>query len=149
MQALSSDAFRRMTIWYFLTKTGIPVNFGVVVLLGVVVGATIIGLTFSMFVSENMRQYGTLKAMGMSDGDLTRMVLLQVAVVAGLGYALGLSAAAGFFAWVRPADGNLRGFTLPAWVAAAAAVLVLATVAAATWNGLSRVRRVDAAIVFR
>jgi len=149
LQALSSDEFRWMTVWYFLTKTGIPVNFGVVVLLGVVVGATIIGLTFSMFVSENIRQYGTLKALGMNDRDLTRMVLMQVTVVSALGYALGLSATAGFFAWVRPADGNLRGFVLPGWVAAMAAALVLITVAAAIWNGLSRVRRVDSAIVFR
>ena len=96
LQALSSEDFRWMTIWYFLTKTGIPIDFGVVVLLGVIVGATIIGMTFSMFVSENMRQYGVLKAMGMNDGDLTRMVMLQVAVVGVIGYALGLGAAAVF-----------------------------------------------------
>jgi len=148
-QALTRDDFRRMTIWYFLTKTGIPVNFGVVVLLGVGVGAAIIGMTFSMFVSENLRQYGALKAMGMDDRALTRMVLSQLALVGALGFALGLAAAAGFFVAVGSADGNLRGFALPAWVAAAAAALLVVTLILATWRSLERVRRVDPAIVFR
>jgi putative ABC transport system permease protein len=148
-QALTSDGFRRMTLWYFLTKTGIPINFGVVVLLGIVVGATIIGMTFSMFIAESMRQYGTLKAMGMSDRALTRMVMAQVAVVGAIGYALGLAATAGFFAWVGSSGGNLRGFTLPREIALGAAVLIAAIVVAATWNGLKRVRRVDPALVFR
>jgi putative ABC transport system permease protein len=149
LQALSRDDFRCKTIWYFLTKTGIPVNFGVVVLLGVVVGAAIIGMTFSMFVSENMRQYGALKAMGMNDRNLVGMVLSQVAVVGAIGYALGLSAATGFFAWVGPADGNLRGFSLPGWVAGTSALLILIIMLAATWGSLARVRRLDPAIVFR
>ena len=137
-----------MTLWYFLTRTGIPINFGVVVLIGVVVGMTIIGMTFSMFVSENMRQYGALKAMGMTDRDLGRMVLAQVAVVGAVGYALGLSAAAGFFALVGSADGNLRGFTLPGWVAGVAALFLLVIMVIATRSSLSRVRRLDPAIVF-
>jgi len=148
LKALSSEEFRRMTLWYFLTRTGIPINFGVVVLIGVVVGMTIIGMTFSMFVSENMRQYGALKAMGMTDRDLGRMVLAQVAVVGAVGYALGLSAAAGFFALVGSADGNLRGFTLPGWVAGVAALFLLVIMVIATRSSLSRVRRLDPAIVF-
>jgi putative ABC transport system permease protein len=149
LKALSSADFRRMTLWYFLTRTGIPINFGVVVLLGVIVGMTIIGMTFSMFVSENLRQYGALKAMGMTDRDLGRMVLAQVAVVGAVGYALGLSAAAGFFALVGSADGNLRGFTLPGWVAGVAALFLLVIMVIATRSSLSRVRRLDPAIVFR
>ena len=149
LQALSREAFRWTTIWYFLTKTGIPINFGVVVMLGVVVGAAIIGMTFSMFVSDNMRQYGALKAMGMNDRDLVGMVLSQVAVVGAIGYALGLSAATGFFAWVGPADGNLRGFSLPGWVAATSALLIFVIMLVATWSSLARVRRLDPAIVFR
>ena len=148
LQALSSEDFRWMTIWYFLTKTGIPINFGVVVMLGVIVGATIIGMTFSMFVSENMRQYGALKAMGMNDVDLTRMVMLQVAVVGVIGYALGLGAAAVFFAFVGSSDGNLRGFVLPAWVALSSVALISIIIVGATWGSLRRVRGVDPAIVF-
>ena len=149
LQALSREEFRWKTIWYFLTRTGIPVNFGVVVLLGVVVGAAIIGMTFSMFVSDNMRQYGALKAMGMNDRDLVGMVLSQVALVGAIGYALGLSAATGFFTWVGRADGNLRGFSLPLWVAGSSALLILLIMLLATWSSLSRVRRLDPAIVFR
>jgi putative ABC transport system permease protein len=106
-------------------------------------------MTFSMFVSENMRQYGALKAMGMNDRALVGMVLSQVALVGAIGYSLGLCAATGFFAWVGPADGNLRGFTLPGWVAGASALLIVVIMLGATWSSLARVRRLDPAIVFR
>ena len=47
--------------------TGIPVNFGTTVLLAFLVGCAIAGQTFYLFTVENLKQFGTLKAMGMSD----------------------------------------------------------------------------------
>ena len=77
--------------------TGIPINFGITTLLGFIVGTAIAGQTFYNFTIENLRQFGTLKAMGLSNERLVAMiVLLQATVVGLLGYCLGVGLAAVF-----------------------------------------------------
>lgn len=75
LAALRWQDFAWATIRYYLTRTGIPINFGITVALGFIVGAAVVGQTFMIFVLENLRQFGALKAMGVSNGTLLRMVL--------------------------------------------------------------------------
>ena len=147
--ALSSDAFAWKTIRYYLANTGIPINFGIVILLGVIVGVAIVGLTFFMFVSDNIRQYAALKAMGTSGATLARMVLLQAAVVGGIGFAFGTAFAAAFFQFATRPDSELRGMNLPWWIVVLVAVLMVLVLLGATFASLRRVMVIDPAIVFR
>jgi putative ABC transport system permease protein len=149
LQALTSAAFRWKTIVFFLRHTGIPVNFAIVILLGVVVGGIVVGLTFSLFVADNIRHYAALKAMGVDNHLLARLVLLQALVVASIGYSFGLAMSAGFFSVVASGDGDFRHFNLPGWIALAAAALIGAIVLSASLASLRRVWVVDPAIVFR
>ncbi len=96
LAAMSSPAFAQLTIDYYLKRTGIPINFGITILLGFVVGSAIAGQTFYMFTLENIRQFGALKAMGVSNARVVGMVLLQALVVGVIGYGLGIGMAAGF-----------------------------------------------------
>jgi putative ABC transport system permease protein len=93
LKALTWRDFTWATIGYYLKRTGIPVNFGITVALGFIVGAAVVGQTFYIFVLENLRQFGSLKAMGVANYTILRMVLLQAAVVAGTGYSIGCQAA--------------------------------------------------------
>jgi len=147
LQALSTADFRWKTIKFFLQNTGIPISFGVVILLGVVVGVAIVGLTFNIFIAENLRQYGALKAMGLSDLHLVGLVLLQALVVGAVGYGIGIGVAAMFFHFAT--QGELRGFYLPWWIAAGVAGLTVLIMALATIASLRRVVVLDPAIVFR
>ena len=79
---------------YYLVKTGIPVNFGVTVLLGFLVGTAIAGQTFYLFTVENIRQFGALKAMGTGNGTILLMVLSQALNVGLVGYGVGVGLAA-------------------------------------------------------
>jgi putative ABC transport system permease protein len=147
LQALSAADFRWKTIKFFLQNTGIPISFGVVIVLGVVVGVAIVGLTFNIFIAENLRQYGALKAMGLSNLSLVGLVLLQASVVGAVGYGIGLGIAAMFFRFAT--QGELRGFYLPWWIAAGVAGLTLLIMLLATIGSLRRVVVLDPAIVFR
>ena len=147
--ALSSNAFGWKTIRYYLANTGIPINFGIVILLGVIVGVAIVGLTFFMFVSDNIRQYAALKAMGTTAATLARMVLLQAAVVGGIGFAFGTAFAAAFFQFATRPDSELRGMNLPWWIVGVVAVLMVLVLLGATFASLRRVMVIDPAIVFR
>src|SRR5215469_4896502 len=64
LAAYTHDEFRRKTRDYFLQRTGIPINFGISVALGFIVGTAIAGQTFYNFTLENIRHFGALKAMG-------------------------------------------------------------------------------------
>ena len=119
-------------------------NFGITVALGFIVGAAVVGQTFYIFVIENLRQFGALKAMGVANGSILRMVLLQAIVVACNGYAIGIGLCAGFFEITSRISINLRGFEL-AWQVAtgtACAILVIIVIASLAHTLLILVQRV-------
>jgi len=96
LAAYSQEQFKELTYQYFLKNTGIPINFGISVTLGFIVGAAIAGQTFYNFTLENLRQFGVLKAMGTSNWVLLRMILLQAVLVGSIGYGLGVGLTALF-----------------------------------------------------
>ena len=149
LKALTWQDFTWATIEYYVKRTGIPVNFGITVVLGFIVGAAMVGQTFYIFVLENLRQFGSLKAMGVANGTILRMVLLQALVVAGIGYAIGIGLCAGFFEITSRTSINLRGFELPWQVAAGTGCTVLVIIVIASFASLRKVMVVDPAIVFR
>ena len=96
LDAYTADEFSWKTVMYFMRYTGIPINFGIAVLLGFLVGTAIAGQTFYNFTLDNLRHFGALKAMGATNGRLLRMILLQALVVGLIGYGLGVGAASAF-----------------------------------------------------
>lgn len=96
LAAYTGEEFMSLTYEYFMRNTGIPINFGISVLLGFIVGAAIAGQTFYNFTLENLRQFGVLKAMGASNWILLRMILLQAILVGTIGYGLGVGLTAVF-----------------------------------------------------
>jgi putative ABC transport system permease protein len=96
LQALHRDEFFWKTIRYYMQRTGIPINFGITVALGFVIGAAIAGQTFYLFTVENLKQFGSLKAMGTTNLRLVGMILLQALIVSLIGYGLGVGGAVCF-----------------------------------------------------
>ncbi|MEM9752773.1 MAG: ABC transporter permease [Planctomycetota bacterium] len=150
LKAVTSAQFRWESIVYILKNTGIPVSFGTVVLLGVIIGIAIVGLTFNQFVIENIKQYAALKAIGVRNLRLLSMTLFQAAFVGFIGYALGLAAASLFFSqWVAQQSDALRGFYLLPEVAIGTALAATFIVVTSTLVSMRRVLTVDPATVFR
>ena len=147
LQALSRDAFLDKTIRYYLLNTGIPINFGITVGLGFLVGTAIAGQTFYLFIVENLRQFGALKAMGTGNGTILLMVLAQALHVGlvGLGVGVGLAA---LFGWGTRSFSKLS-FYMPWQVLVITAVAVFLIVLLASLLSIRRVFIVDPAIVFR
>ena len=98
LAAYTQAEFQKLTYDYFMENTGIPINFGISVTLGFIVGAAIAGQTFYSFTMENLRQFGVLKAMGTSNWMLLRMILLQATLVGIIGYGLGVGLTS-LFGW--------------------------------------------------
>jgi putative ABC transport system permease protein len=150
LKAMSWDDFFWFNIDYYLKNTGIPVNFGITVALGFIVGAAIAGQTFYLFTIENLKQFGSLKAMGVDNLHLVGIVLFQAAAVGLMGYGLGMGGAATFFEMMeRTGQADLRGIFVPWQVAALTAGAVGVIVLAASLLSLRRVLVLEPAMVFK
>ena len=147
LQALTRGQFIWQTIWYYLQKTGIPINFGITVLLGFIVGTAIAGQTFYLFTVENIRQFGALKAMGTGNGTILLMVLSQAANVGLIGYGVGVGLAAAFGWWTQTT--TRLAFFMPWQVLGLTAAAVLIIVLVASVLSVRKVLILDPAIVFR
>jgi putative ABC transport system permease protein len=148
LQALTSSEFQWRAIGHYLKRTGIPINFGITVALGFIVGAAVAGQTFYIFVLENLRQFGALKAIGVNNRQILGMVLLQAVVVAFIGFSLGIGGSALFFEATSDIT-HLRGFLLHWQVVAATAGAVALIMAIASFASIRRVLVLDPATVFR
>jgi putative ABC transport system permease protein len=93
LAAYTRDQFKGLTVRYFMRYTGIPINFGMAVGLGFLVGVAIVGQTFFSFIVDNMRYLGILKAMGANNRLLFHMILLQTVLVGGIGSGIGMGIA--------------------------------------------------------
>ena len=97
LRARTTEEFMWDCINYYLRHTGIPVNFGITIAVALLVGMVVAGQTFYLFTVENLKQFGALKAMGVTNTRLMGMILLQAFSVGTLGFSLGTGMAAAFF----------------------------------------------------
>src|SRR5256885_2273602 len=77
LRARTTQQFMWDGIGYYLRNTGIPGNFGITILVALIVGTVVAGQTFYLFTVENLKQFGALKAMGVTNPRLVGMILLQ------------------------------------------------------------------------
>ncbi len=146
LAAYKSWDFSTLTYMYFMKYTGIPINFGIAVALGFVVGTVIAGQTFYNFTLDNLKQFGALKAMGTSNWRLLGMIVLQALVVGLIGYGLGVGIASLF--------GLLSGrselaFRLIWQIPVATAIAVTVICVIASLLSIIKVMRLEPAIVFK
>ena len=149
LKALTHDEFIRSTIDFFIRTTPIPASFGFVVVLGVIVGVVIIGLTFSLFIRDHLPQFAAMKAIGVSNATIIGMVLLQGLLVGFIGYAFGVGLTAFTLDLGRQYIPDFRSFFLPWPIVIGTAVIEVFMVIAAGLIALHRVLVADPAMVFR
>jgi putative ABC transport system permease protein len=139
--------FNASTVWWYVKNTGIPISFGITVVVGFIVGVAISCQTFYSFVLDHMKHLGALKAMGASTFMLCRMLLAQAFTVGIVGYGIGLAATAGF------AFGALKNeqppFYMPDMIPPAVLGVIFLICSLAAMLGIWRVARLEPAMVFR
>jgi len=144
--AYTSRDFEKLTMVYYAKYTGIVVNFGVAIVLGFIIGVVIAGQTFFNFITDNLRYFGTFKAVGATNSLLVKMVLLQAAMVCAIGWGIGIGAAA-LFGWgFRHTE---LSFSLPWWLYLMSGLCMLTICLIAALFSIVKVIRLDPAIVFK
>jgi len=148
LRARTSEQFQWDCIGYYLKNTGIPVNFGITITIAVIVGVVVAGQTFYLFTVENLKQFGAIKAIGVTNWRLIGMILLQAFTVGLIGFSLGTGMAGQFFDFFSQKIPT-RGLVL-LWqsVALTGATIVFVMIFASILS-LRRVLVLEPAVVFR
>lgn len=116
-KALTAAEFRHASRSYYASQ-GVPSLFYITITIGLVVGVAFTAQTFIMFVKENSRAFTTLKVLGVTHGQLLRLMTSQALVIVFLGLSLGTALAAGVTEAARAVP-FLRGLYVPWQVAVA------------------------------
>lgn len=146
LAAYTTKQFEELTVNYFMKSTGIPINFGMSVLLGFIVGTAIAGQTFYNFTLDNLRFFGTFKAMGTTNKRLLVMIVLQSVNVGSIGYGLGVGAASLFGLLTRKSE---LSFRIPWQLMLISACAIMLICAGAAFVSILKVIRLEPAIVFK
>ncbi len=146
LQVLTRREFEHSTIVFLLTKTALGISLGASTLFGLLIGFVTVSLSMFSSVVDNIRQFGTLKALGATTSDLGRLLCVQALVFASIGSIVGLAV-------LLEVAGLLRAPSLavslpPAVVISTAFVMVVLCIAAAMVS-LVRLRKLEPAMVFR
>jgi len=149
LQAHTSNEFAWRSINYVLTRTGIPINFSITIILGALIGAAVTAQTFYIFVVENLRQFAAMKAVGFTNAQLLRLVLSQAGIVGVIGYGLGIGFTAMFFAITSQRVPALKGFHLLWQVMGGTFLAITAIIILSIGVSLRRVFKIDPALVFK
>jgi putative ABC transport system permease protein len=131
---------------YWVVSTGLGMNMGVTVFLGILVGIVVVAQTLYTSAVEHVKEFGTVKAMGGSNWAIYRILGEQALIAAVVGFALG----GAFCLALRPLMARLHLSVLvsPPFAAAVFAGTVLMCLAAAMLS-FRRVAGIDPALVFR
>ncbi len=136
-----------LTRSYWTTRTGVGFVLGLGATVGFVVGMVIVGQILYSSVSDHIREFGTLKAMGASNWVIYSVILEQALWMAVLGFIPSIAFCLGLGAWTQAAKGIMILIT-PATGAGIFVLTVVMCVGSALF-AVQKVTRVDPAIVFK
>ncbi|MBV9149851.1 MAG: FtsX-like permease family protein [Candidatus Eremiobacteraeota bacterium] len=144
-RALTKQEMVAMTRSYWLQRTSIGFALTLTALLGLIVGAVVVGQILYVSVSEHLKEYGTLRAIGAADSFLYGVIMRQAVYMAVLGYVPSL-----ILSFLIAAIAADRGVVIQitALTAGVVFVLTLAMCIIAAAFAMQRVVRVDPAVAF-
>lgn len=146
VEAYTTPEFSRKTQIYWMFSTGAGVALLIAAGMGLVVGVVVVAQTIYATTIDHLREYGTLKAMGASNGYIYRVIIKQAAISAVIGYALGMFVS--MFV-VRASSKGGAAITVSWEMGLGMLVLTFLMCVAASVVSINKVTRIDPAMVFK
>jgi putative ABC transport system permease protein len=142
----TKEEFNRTLIDYTVTKTPIGIVLGSSSAVGLLVGFIMVALTMFSAVLDNLREFGTLKALGATTFDLVRLLWMQAVVYGAIGAFVGVALVSRVASAARSAQLQMQ---LPPPLLLATFVLAIGMCVVASTIAVLRVRALEPAMVFR
>jgi putative ABC transport system permease protein len=131
---------------FWATRTGIATGFFLTAALAVVIGVVVVGQILYSGTLEHIKEYGTLKAMGASNGAIVRVIVYQALASAVVGIGVGSIVATAMGVAIKGA--NLI-IVIPPALYVGNAVLTLSMCCGAALASITKVFHLDPAAVFK
>jgi len=138
--------FSRRTRFYWMFTTGAGLAVLTAALMGLIVGVAVVAQTIYAATMDHIREYGTLKAMGATNGYLYRVLIEQAVWSAVLGYGFAMLAAS-FIVQGSEKGGAL--ILMPVAMKIGMLLLAVFMCITAALVSINKVTRLDPAMVFR
>lgn len=146
VDVFTTEEFSRRTRNYWLYQTGAGTSVLIAAMLGLIVGIVVVAQTIYSATIDHLREYGTLKAIGASNGYLYHVILQQAAISASLGYAVGMLFV---LAVTHMTRNGAVAVVLPPPVIGAMFGLTLLMCVSASVVSINKVTKLDPAMVFK
>lgn len=146
-KAFTQAELTNLTQNYWQQSTGVGYILGLGAVVGIVVGTVVVGQILYSSVTDHLKEFGTMKAMGSSDWFIYRVILEQALWMAVLGYLPGMGLCLGLGAWTIQAQA-IQILIGPA-TAAGVFVVTVAMCSGAAVFAIQKVTRLDPALVFK
>ncbi|MBA3713549.1 MAG: ABC transporter permease [Pyrinomonadaceae bacterium] len=146
VEVYTNAEFSRRTQNYWMFGTGAGVTVLIAAALGLIVGIVVVAQTIYAATVDHLREFGTLKAMGASNGYIYRVIIKQALMSAVIGYVLGMSISlpASFFS-----QQGTTAIILPWPVVLGLFGLTILMCITASVISINKVTRIDPALVFK
>jgi putative ABC transport system permease protein len=146
-RAFTRAEMSQQTRDFWQKRTGVGFVLGLGATVGVIVGMVIVSQILYSSVSDHLKEFGTLKAMGASDWVIYGVILEQALWMAVLGYIPGILLCLGLGTWTLATQGIIILIT-PLTAGGVFLVTVSMCVGSALF-AIQKVTHVDPAIVFK
>jgi putative ABC transport system permease protein len=143
---LTNEQYHTRSYDFLLYENGLVGLIGMGLVTGLIVGFAIVVLSMLSSVQQNLREFGTLKAMGTTNADLRRLLVFNALGCAALGCFLGATAVCQISWAARSPTLNM---VVNVWVLLGLVPLVTSVAIVSVVFAVRRIARVDPASVFR
>ncbi len=131
---------------YWVVSTGLGLNMILTVFLGVLVGVVVVAQTLYTSTMEHLKEFGTVKAIGGSNGDIYKILGEQAVISAIAGFVAGTAMAFGMRPVMAKAGLHL---IIPQEFLAIVLVGTVVMCLAASMLSFKKIAGIDPALVFR
>ena len=143
VDVLTTSEFSAKTTSYWMFGTGAGVMVLSAAVLGLLVGVVVVAQTIYAATIDHIREFGTLKAMGATNGYIYRIILQQAAVSAVIGYTVGIAVAIVVETASKSSGANI---ILPTSVRAGLFGITLLMCVSAAMVSINKATRIDPAM---
>jgi putative ABC transport system permease protein len=140
------DDFSRLSVNFWMTRTGLGISFGAATLLGLLVGMVMVAQTLYALVLDRLAEFGTLKAIGATQKQIYSILLVQALLMAVVGSLIGLMLVAGI---QRGCTTPRAPIVIPWWLSLGSCLLVLVICWISSWLPYLKIRKVDPVTVLQ
>lgn len=146
-RALTKAEMSDMTQAYWSKSTSVGFILGLGAVVGVIVGIVVVGQILYASVSDHLKEFGTLKAMGASDWFIYSVIIEQALWMAVLGYLPGMGLCLALGAWTLETQA-VQILISPIAATGVFGLTIVMCVGAAVF-AIQKVTQLDPAIVFK